>query len=67
MRIMYFEKAQTQRYLKGTVSRDFRLHVFFMNQFTPKPLRIPIGPFLTFSKIRRDIITAQGAPQMSLT
>jgi hypothetical protein len=25
---------------KGTVSRDFRLHVFFMNKFPPKPQSI---------------------------
>jgi len=41
--------------LKGTVSRDFLLLVFFMNQFPPKPLSIPLGPFRIFSKIRGDI------------
>ena len=40
--------------LKGTVSRDFLLLVFFMNQFPPKPLSIPLGPFRIFSKIRGD-------------
>jgi hypothetical protein len=35
---------------KGTVSRDFRLLVFFM-----KPLSIPLGLFRIFSKIRLDI------------
>ncbi len=40
---------------KGTVSRDFLLLVFFMNQFPPKPLIIPIGPFRIFSKIHGDI------------
>ncbi len=39
----------------GTVSRDFRLLIFFMNQFPLKPLSIPIGPFRIFSKIRGDI------------
>jgi hypothetical protein len=32
---------------KGTVSRDFRLLVFFMNQL-PTPLSIPLGPFRMF-------------------
>jgi hypothetical protein len=40
---------------KGTVSRDFRLLVFFMKQFPPKPLSIQLGPFQIFSKIRGDI------------
>ncbi len=31
-----FEKIRNG--LKGTVSRDFRLLVFFMNQFPPSPL-----------------------------
>jgi len=34
--------------IKGTVSRDFLLHVFFMNHLPPSPFRI-------FSKIRGDI------------
>ncbi len=37
--------------LKGTVSRDFLLLVFLMNQFLPSPR----GPFRIFSKIRGDI------------
>jgi hypothetical protein len=41
--------------IKGTVSRDFLLLVFFMNQFPPKPLSIPLGPFRIFSKICGDI------------
>jgi hypothetical protein len=41
--------------IKGTVSRDFLLLVFFMNQFPLKSLSIPIGPFRIFSKIRGDI------------
>jgi hypothetical protein len=37
-----FSKALTpfqseEKVLKGTVSRDFRLLVFFMNQFPPSP------------------------------
>ncbi len=38
--------------LKGTVSRDFLLLVFFMNQFPPS---IPFTPFQIFSKIPGDI------------
>ncbi len=35
--------------LKGTVPRDFRLHVFLMNQFPPSPwVRIPLEPFRIF-------------------
>ncbi len=45
--------------IKGTVSRYFLLLVFFMNQFPPKPLSIPLGPFRIFSKIRGDIRSAR--------
>ncbi len=38
--------------LKGTVSRDFRIQVFYMDQNSPKPLIIPLGPFQIFSKFR---------------
>jgi hypothetical protein len=41
--------------LKGTVSQDFRLQVFFMNQFTPGPWVYHIVTFRIFSKILRDI------------
>jgi hypothetical protein len=41
--------------LKGTVSRDFLLLVFFHESVSPKPLSIPSGPFRNFSKIRGDI------------
>jgi hypothetical protein len=39
---------------KVTVSRDFLLLVFFMNQFPPPPppYSIPFRPFRIFSKIR---------------
>jgi hypothetical protein len=43
--------------IKGTVSRDFLLLVFFINQFPPS-LRVShqaSGPFRIFSKIRGDI------------
>ncbi len=39
---------------KGTVSRDFLLLVFLMNQFPPQPRSIALGPFRIFSKIRGD-------------
>ncbi len=42
-------------FIKGTVSRDFLLLVFFMNQFTPPPQSILVRPFRIFSKIRGDI------------
>jgi hypothetical protein len=45
--------------LKGQCHEIFYFW-FFMNQFFPKPLSIPLGPFrYFFSKIRGDI---QGAP-----
>jgi hypothetical protein len=41
--------------LKGTVSRDFLLLVFFHESVSPRPQSIPLGPFRIFSKIRGDI------------
>ena len=42
--------------VKGTVSQDFLLLVFFLNQFPPPPPQIiPFRPFRIFSKIRGDI------------
>ncbi len=41
--------------LKGTVSRDFLLQVFFHESPSPKPLKIKVGSFRIFSKIRGDI------------
>jgi hypothetical protein len=41
--------------LKGTVSRDFRLLVFFHESVSPKHVSIPFRPFRIFSKIRGDI------------
>ncbi len=38
--------------LKGTVSRDFLLQVFFHESPSPKPLKITLGSFQIFSKIR---------------
>jgi hypothetical protein len=36
---------------KGSLTRDFQLQVFFMNQCPPGPW-VPLGPFQIFSKIR---------------
>ena len=41
--------------LKGTVSRDFLLQVFFHESPSPKPLIITLGTFRIFSKIIGDI------------
>ncbi len=32
----------------GSLTRDFQLQVFFMNQFPPGPLSIPLGPIRIF-------------------
>ncbi len=39
--------------IKGTVSRDFRLLVFFMNQFLPSPWVYYLGRFEFFRNSRR--------------
>ncbi len=41
--------------LKGTVSRDFRLLVFFHESVSLKHVSIPLRPFRIFSKIHGDI------------
>ncbi len=53
MRNLYRDSFQTL--LKGTVSRDFSLLVFFHQSVSPQPQCIPVGPFRIFSKIRGDI------------
>jgi hypothetical protein len=40
--------------IKGTVSQIFLLH-FFHGSSSPKPLKITLGPFQVFSKIRGGI------------
>jgi hypothetical protein len=40
--------------------------VFFMNQFSQKPLSIPLGSFRIFYKFR-EIFADQGAPPVSTT
>ncbi len=43
-------------YFKGSLTGDFQLQVFFMNQCPPGPwVRIPWGPFQILSKICGDI------------
>ncbi len=39
-------------YIKGSLTRDFRLQVFFHKSVSPGPLSIPLGSFRIFSKIR---------------
>jgi hypothetical protein len=40
---------------KESLTRDFRLKVFFHKSVSPGPLSISLGPFRIFSKIRGDI------------
>ncbi len=52
--------------LKGRVSQDFRLLVFFMNQFSTSSWVYHEGRFKFFRKFA-EIFAAQGAPPVSLT
>jgi hypothetical protein len=52
--------------LKGTVSRDFLLLVFFMNQFPPSPRVLHLDRFEFFQKFA-EIFASQGAPPVSTT
>jgi hypothetical protein len=52
--------------LKGTVSRDFLLLVFFMNQFPPSPRVFHLDHFDFFRKFA-EIFASQGAPPVSAT
>ena len=52
--------------LKGTVSRDFLLLVFFMNQFPPRPRVLHLDRFEFFRKFA-EIFASQGAPPVSAT
>ncbi len=57
-RIRIQEEETTKNMLalfKGSLTRDFRLQVFFINQCPSGPCSIPLGPFQIFSKIRGDI------------
>jgi hypothetical protein len=51
---------------KGTVSRDFILLVFFMNQFPPSPRVFHLDRFEFFRKFV-EIFASQGAPPVSTT
>jgi hypothetical protein len=51
---------------KGTVSRDFLLLVFFMNQFPPSPRVFHLDRFEFFRKFA-EIFASQGAPPVSTT
>jgi hypothetical protein len=51
---------------KGTVSRDFLLLVFFMNQFFPRPRVLHLDHFEFFRKFAK-IFASQGAPPVSTT
>jgi hypothetical protein len=42
------------RHIKGSLTRDFRLQVFFRKSVSPWPLSMPLGSFRFFSKIRGD-------------
>ncbi len=54
------------RSFKGTVSRDFLLLVFFMNQFSHSPRVFHLDRFEFFRKFA-DIFASQGAPSVSTT
>ncbi len=51
----YKSWARICKRLKGQCQEIFCFWFFFMNQFPPKPLSIPLGQFRIFPKIRRDI------------
>jgi hypothetical protein len=62
----YLELCSTCFLLKGTVSRDFWLLVFFMNQFPPSPRVFHLDRFKFFRKFA-EIFVSQGAPPVSMT
>ncbi len=53
-------------FFKGTVSRDFLLLVFFMNQFPPSPRVFHLDRFKFFRKFA-EIFASPGAPLVSTT
>jgi hypothetical protein len=60
-------KLWTPNYIfKGTVSRDFLLLVFFMNQFPPSPRVFHLDRFEFFRKFA-EIFASEGAPPVSAT
>jgi hypothetical protein len=68
--ISYWDPATHQAYftvVKGTVSRDFLLLVFFLESVSPKPLIIPLGLFQIFSKNSWRYLPLKGLPPVSTT
>ena len=59
-------KMTSEDDIKGTVSRDFLLLVFFMNQFPPSPRVFHLDRFEFFRKFA-EIFASQGAPPVSTT
>ncbi len=53
-------------WIKGTVSQDFLLLVFFMNQFPPRPRVLHLDHFKFFWKFA-EIFASQCAPPVSTT
>ncbi len=53
-------------HVKGTVSRDFLLLVFFINQFPPHPRVFHLDRFEFFRKFA-EIFASQGAPPVLTT
>ncbi len=53
-------KGRVHHILKGTVSRDFLLQIFFHESSSPKPLKIILGAFWISSKFA-EIFASQGA------
>ncbi len=57
---------ESKTWLKGTVSRDFLLLVFFMNPFPPSSRVFHVDSFKFFRKFS-EIFASQGAPLVSTT
>ncbi len=55
-----------QTLIKGTVSQDFMLQVFFMNHLPPSPWKWHEGYF-DFIRKFAEIFASQGVPPVSLT
>jgi hypothetical protein len=63
---MFIYKYSKNYLFKGTVSRDFLLLVFFMNQFPPSPRVFHLERFEFFRKFA-EIFACQGASPVSTT
>ncbi len=68
LQILIFNFLKFLRFsiFKGTVSRDFLLLVFFMNQFSPI-LRVSHQDRFEFFRNFAEVIASQGAPPVSTT